>query len=159
MKPSFANDVFRRGAHPLDPFFKPRSIAVIGATETPGSVGRTLLPNLTATSFGGASTPSIRGGRPCSATRFASLFGAPPPKLSEIPYPVLWAAGLFVPLVRAADHAIPLIEGAVLPDTREPAHLVADVEERSSRIQRCWNRRRRGARLFVCPEPLRIRAA
>jgi hypothetical protein len=34
------------------------------------------------------------------ATRFASLFGAPLPKLSEIPYPVLWAAGLFVPLVR-----------------------------------------------------------
>ena len=34
------------------------------------------------------------------ATRFASLFGAPPPKLSEIPYPVLWATGLFVPLVR-----------------------------------------------------------
>jgi nucleoside-diphosphate-sugar epimerase len=34
------------------------------------------------------------------ATRFASLFSAPAPKLSEIPYPVLWAAGLFVPLVR-----------------------------------------------------------
>lgn len=34
------------------------------------------------------------------ATRFASLFGAPPPTLSEIPYPLLWAAGLFVPLVR-----------------------------------------------------------
>ena len=34
------------------------------------------------------------------ATRFASLLGAPAPKLSEIPYPVLWAAGLFVPLVR-----------------------------------------------------------
>jgi nucleoside-diphosphate-sugar epimerase len=33
-------------------------------------------------------------------TRFASLSGAPAPKLSEIPYPVLWAAGLFVPLVR-----------------------------------------------------------
>jgi nucleoside-diphosphate-sugar epimerase len=34
------------------------------------------------------------------ATRFASASGAPAPKLSEIPYPVLWAAGLFVPLVR-----------------------------------------------------------
>ena len=34
------------------------------------------------------------------AIRFASLVGAPAPKLSEIPYPVLWAAGLFVPLVR-----------------------------------------------------------
>jgi nucleoside-diphosphate-sugar epimerase len=33
------------------------------------------------------------------ATRFASAVGAPAPKLWEIPYPVLWAAGLFVPLV------------------------------------------------------------
>jgi nucleoside-diphosphate-sugar epimerase len=34
------------------------------------------------------------------ATRFAALRGAPPPRLSELPYPVLWLAGLFVPLVR-----------------------------------------------------------
>ena len=34
------------------------------------------------------------------AERFASAVGAPAPKLSTIPYPVLWATGLFVPLVR-----------------------------------------------------------
>jgi nucleoside-diphosphate-sugar epimerase len=34
------------------------------------------------------------------ATRFAAVHGAPPPRLSELPYPVLWLAGLFVPLVR-----------------------------------------------------------
>ena len=34
------------------------------------------------------------------ATRFASVVGAPAPKLSSIPYPVLWATGLLVPLVR-----------------------------------------------------------
>jgi len=34
------------------------------------------------------------------AARFASAVGAPAPKLSTIPYPVLWATGLFVPLVR-----------------------------------------------------------
>jgi nucleoside-diphosphate-sugar epimerase len=34
------------------------------------------------------------------ANRFASVVGAPAPKLSTLPYPVLWAAGLFVPLVR-----------------------------------------------------------
>ena len=52
-----AHDVFRRARHPLDPFFKPRSVAVIGATETPGSVGRTVLANLVATPFGGAVYP------------------------------------------------------------------------------------------------------
>jgi len=34
------------------------------------------------------------------AARFARVAGAPAPKLSTIPYPVLWATGLFVPLVR-----------------------------------------------------------
>ena len=59
MKPDagLAHDVFRRGRHPLDAFFKPRAVAVIGATETPGSVGRTVLANLVATSFGGAVHP------------------------------------------------------------------------------------------------------
>jgi len=54
---SLANDVFRQEGHPLEPFFKPRSVALIGATETPGSVGRTLLQNLMATSFGGSVFP------------------------------------------------------------------------------------------------------
>ncbi len=59
MKPGagLAHDVFRRTRHPLDPFFRPRSVAVIGATETPGSVGRTVLANLLATSFGGVVHP------------------------------------------------------------------------------------------------------
>jgi nucleoside-diphosphate-sugar epimerase len=34
------------------------------------------------------------------AARYAAVVGAPAPKLSLIPYPVLWATGLFVPLVR-----------------------------------------------------------
>ena len=34
------------------------------------------------------------------ATRFAAVVGAPAPKLSVLPYPVLWATGLMVPLVR-----------------------------------------------------------
>ena len=38
---------------PLDAFFRPRRIAIIGATEKPGSVGRTLLSNLTSGSFKG----------------------------------------------------------------------------------------------------------
>lgn len=33
--------------HPLDPIFKPRSIAVIGATERPDSAGQTIMKNLT----------------------------------------------------------------------------------------------------------------
>jgi acetyltransferase len=45
------------GAHPLDAFFTPKSVAVIGATETAGSVGRTTLWNLISTPFGGTVYP------------------------------------------------------------------------------------------------------
>jgi acetyltransferase len=44
-------------AHPLDAFFTPNNVAVIGATENPGSVGRTTLWNLISTPFGGAVFP------------------------------------------------------------------------------------------------------
>jgi acetyltransferase len=39
--------------HPLAGFFHPRTVAVIGATEDPSSVGRTITANLSQTSFGG----------------------------------------------------------------------------------------------------------
>ncbi len=52
-----AHDIFRQERNPLEPFFRPRSVAVVGATETPGSVGRTLLHNLLATPFGGTVFP------------------------------------------------------------------------------------------------------
>jgi nucleoside-diphosphate-sugar epimerase len=34
------------------------------------------------------------------ATSFTMIAGAPPPKLSAVPYPALWAAGVFSPLLR-----------------------------------------------------------
>lgn len=45
------------GPHPLDVFFSPNHIAVIGATEAPGSVGRTTLWNLISSPFGGTVFP------------------------------------------------------------------------------------------------------
>src|SRR5687767_12077995 len=52
-----AHDVLRSERQPLDAIFQPRSIAVIGATETPGSVGRTVLWNLIGNPFGGTIYP------------------------------------------------------------------------------------------------------
>lgn len=43
--------------HPLDAIFAPRNVAVIGATERPNSVGRTLLWNLISHPFGGTVFP------------------------------------------------------------------------------------------------------
>jgi acetyltransferase len=63
MKPSAtrglerAHDIYRQTHHPLDVFFSPQSVAVIGATESAGSVGRTLLWNLISNPFGGIVYP------------------------------------------------------------------------------------------------------
>lgn len=42
---------------PLDAFFRPKSVAVIGASETPGALGRTFLWNLISSPFGGVVVP------------------------------------------------------------------------------------------------------
>jgi acetyltransferase len=46
-------DVKRSPRRPLASLFRPRTVAVIGATERPGSIGRSVVVNVTATKFGG----------------------------------------------------------------------------------------------------------
>ncbi len=52
-----ASDIWRKRAHPLDSMLTPRSVAVIGATETQASVGRTLMENLARGGFARAVYP------------------------------------------------------------------------------------------------------
>ena len=52
-----AHDVLHYGRQPLDAIFAPKSVAVIGASETPGSVGRTIVWNLLSSTFGGTIYP------------------------------------------------------------------------------------------------------
>src|SRR5574339_86335 len=52
-----AHDVLHYGRQPLDGIFAPKSVAVIGATENPGSVGRTIVWNLLSSTFGGTIYP------------------------------------------------------------------------------------------------------
>jgi acetyltransferase len=52
-----AHDFLRSEHHPLDAIFSPSSVAVIGATEKLGSVGRTILWNLVTSPFGGTVFP------------------------------------------------------------------------------------------------------
>ncbi|MEO1403851.1 MAG: bifunctional acetate--CoA ligase family protein/GNAT family N-acetyltransferase [Cyanobacteria bacterium J06635_1] len=55
--PDPAHDILRYDYQPLSPFFAPQTVAVIGATERPGSVGRTVLWNLMSSAFGGTIFP------------------------------------------------------------------------------------------------------
>ncbi|MEB3337641.1 MAG: bifunctional acetate--CoA ligase family protein/GNAT family N-acetyltransferase [Leptolyngbyaceae bacterium] len=52
-----AYDILRSTRQPLDALFAPKTVAVIGATERPGSVGRTVLWNLISNPFGGTVFP------------------------------------------------------------------------------------------------------
>jgi acetyltransferase len=51
------HDILHYESKPLDAIFAPKSIAVIGATENQGTVGRTVLWNLISNPFGGAVFP------------------------------------------------------------------------------------------------------
>src|SRR5512143_389291 len=52
-----AHDVLHYARRPLDAVFAPKNVAVIGATEAPGSVGRTIVWNLISSPFGGTVFP------------------------------------------------------------------------------------------------------
>ncbi len=52
-----AHDIANYRRRPLDVIFAPKTVAVIGATDRPGSVGRTLLWNLISNPFGGTVFP------------------------------------------------------------------------------------------------------
>ena len=52
-----ASDVMAVSSNPLDPFFAPSTVAVVGATEKAGSVGRTVFWNLISSPFGGTVYP------------------------------------------------------------------------------------------------------
>lgn len=52
-----AYDILRSERQPLSSIFLPETVAVIGATDKPGSVGRTLLWNLVSNPFGGTIFP------------------------------------------------------------------------------------------------------
>jgi acetyltransferase len=76
-----SNDPLGDPRSSLDPIFQPRSVAVVGATDKAGSVGRTLLWNLISHPFGGAVFPVN--------PRRSSVLGIKAyPNLAAIPDPV-----------------------------------------------------------------------
>jgi acetyltransferase len=67
--------------HPLDAVFRPRAVAVIGATERPGSVGRALAENVIGGTFAGAIYP-------VHPTRHTVLGRKAWPTIGAVPGPV-----------------------------------------------------------------------
>src|SRR5512140_3443020 len=76
-----AHDVLHYERQALEAFFGPRNVAVIGATETPDSVGRTILWNLISSPFGGTVFP-------VNPKRAGVLGIKAYPSISAVPEPV-----------------------------------------------------------------------
>jgi acetyltransferase len=74
------HDVLAYERKPLDIIFAPKSVAVVGATEKPGTVGRTVLWNLMSNPFGGTVYP-INPNRPSvlGIKAYPNLSAAPEP--------------------------------------------------------------------------------
>ena len=69
----------------LRAFFAPRSVALIGATDKAGSVGRTILTNLIGSPFGGTVYPvNPKGGEIEGLAVYRSLSEVPPGRLDRI---------------------------------------------------------------------------
>jgi acetyltransferase len=76
-----AHDVLRTARHPLDSIFAPHSVAVIGASDRPESVGRAVVWSLVSSPFGGTVYP-------VSDKRSSVLGIKAYPRIAEIPEPV-----------------------------------------------------------------------
>ncbi|MEX2247658.1 MAG: CoA-binding protein [Dehalococcoidia bacterium] len=82
-------------SHPLDAFFQPRSIAVVGASRNPLKLGYVMLDNITRARFGGP----VYAVNVCTET----VLGLPAyPRVTDIPGPIDLAV-LTVPAAAVAD--------------------------------------------------------
>ena len=79
--PAPSDETEASGAQGLNAIFSPKNVAVIGATERPGSVGRTILWNLISTPFGGTVFP-------VNPTRSSILGIRAYPSVAALPEPV-----------------------------------------------------------------------
>src|ERR1039457_7096490 len=101
-----SNDVLRADRHPLDPIFKPASVALVGDSERAGSVGRTVLWNLISNPFGGIIYPvNPKRGHVLGFRAYASL-----QELPEVPDLVILgtpAAGVPALLAQCVELGVP----------------------------------------------------
>jgi acetyltransferase len=100
-----AHDVLRSEGHPLDAIFVPHNVAVIGATERLGSIGRAVLWSLVSSPFGGTVYP-------VSEKRTSVLGIKAYRRIEDIPEPVDLAV-VVTPAVTVPDIITECVEAGV----------------------------------------------
>src|SRR5579859_7917376 len=127
--------VFRyKQHHPLNAIFEPKSIAVIGATEKAGSVGRTLLWNLISHPFGGTVFP-------INPTRASTLGIKAYPNLAALPQqvdlavivtPAQTVPGLINECIQAGVKGVIIISAGFKESGTEGARMEQQILERAA---------------------------
>jgi acetyltransferase len=120
---------------PLDHIFTPQSVAVVGATEKEGSVGRTVLWNLISSPFGGTVFPiNPKRSNVLGLKAYASLSAVPDPvDLAVIVTPSSTAPGLMDECVAAGVKGAIIISAGFKETGPEGAELERQVLERARR--------------------------
>jgi acetyltransferase len=116
-----AHDVLRSEGHPLDALFAPHSVALIGATERPGSVGRAVLWSLLSSPFGGTVYPV--------SDKHSSVLGIKAyPDVARVPEPVDLAV-----IVTPAETVPGIIAQCVASEVRASIVISAGFKEHGER--------------------------
>jgi acetyltransferase len=116
----------------LDAFFKPKNVALVGATEKEGSVGRTILWNLITSPFGGAVFP-INPKRPnvMGIKAYPSIKAVPDPvDLAVIVTPASSIPGVIGECIEAGVRAAVVISAGFKEIGPEGAKLEQDILQR-----------------------------
>jgi len=133
--PNASSDVLGEDRNPLDAIFHPRSIAVVGATEKEGSVGRTILWNLLSSPFGGTVYP-VNPTRPAilGVKAYASIGAIPDPvDLAVIVTPAKSAPGLVEECGQAGIKGVIIISAGFKEIGAEGVELERQVLEAARR--------------------------
>jgi acetyltransferase len=126
--------VFRyKQRHPLHALFAPRSIAVVGATEKAGSVGRTLFWNLISNPFGGMVFPVNPKRASVLGIKAYPTLAAVPERvdLAVIATPAPTVPGIIAECVEASVKGAIIISAGFKESGAEGAELEQQVRERA----------------------------
>ena len=127
-----AHDVLRAERHPLEVVFNPKCVAVIGATERPGSVGRRVLWALLSSPFGGTVFP-VSKDRPSvlGIKAYPSVTAIPEPvDMAVIVTPAATVPGIISECVEAGVRAAVIISSGFREHGAEGAALEQEILNR-----------------------------
>src|SRR5215210_5750354 len=130
-----AHDVLGYERQQLDAIFRPETVAVIGATERPGSVGRTIMWNLISSPFGGTVFP-VNARRPSvlGIKAYPSIYEVPARvELAVIVAPAPTVPGIIRECAEAGVEGAIIISAGFKEAGEEGAELERQVLEEARR--------------------------